>query len=105
MSDQTGGSDQTSHVLDLTSEATQPEKAAPIIRTIAERQEDTRRAVAMSLLVGLGLIVVAWTAIGIWADASTASTASEALRTAFTGILGLAATVVGFYFGGATKGT
>ncbi len=89
--------------LDLTTEATNAEKAAPVVQTIEEKREDTRRAVAISLLAGLAAVIVGWTAIGIWGDAGDVAAAGDVLNTAFTGLLGLTGTVVGFYFGGATK--
>lgn len=92
-------------VLDLTAEATNPNQAAPTVKTLEERREDTRRAVAILLLMGLGIIVTGWTAVGVWGDAEAVTAGGDALRTAFTGLLGLTGTVVGFYFGGSSKNT
>ncbi|MHB8290279.1 MAG: hypothetical protein ACYDEY_13815 [Acidimicrobiales bacterium] len=97
------GSPGDSRQLDLTTESTNAEKAAPVLKTIEEKREDTRRAVAFVLLAALAAVVIGWTTVGLWGDGSARGAAEDALKTAFAGLLGLTGTVVGFYFGGVTK--
>lgn len=88
--------------LDLTDEPADPAGVEPRVTNLEERREDARRALAIGLLIGLGVVIVGWVVVGLIAD-ETDEEASMALRTAFTGLLGLSGTVVGFYFGGGTK--
>jgi hypothetical protein len=85
--------------LDLTDTPVEPEKATPVEETISEKREDTRKLIAIWLLVGLALVSFAWAAVGFWGDQDASANAGNALDKIFTGILGLTGTAVGFYFG------
>jgi hypothetical protein len=85
--------------LDLTDTPVEPDKATPVEETISEKREDTRKLIAIWLLVGLVLVSFAWAAVGVWGDADAVANAGDALDKIFTGILGLTGTAVGFYFG------
>jgi hypothetical protein len=85
--------------LDLTDAPVEPDKATPTEETISEKREDTRKLIAIWLLVGLVLVSFAWAAVGVWGDQDAVVNAGDALDKIFTGILGLTGTAVGFYFG------
>jgi hypothetical protein len=85
--------------LDLTDTPVEPEKATPEQETISEKREDTRKLIAIWLLVGLAIVSFAWAAVGVWGDQDAVTNAGDALDKIFTGILGLTGTAVGFYFG------
>lgn len=86
--------------LDLTAESADTTQFDPTTKTIAQQREDTRKVMAIALLVGLGLVVVGWTLTSLWADSGDVVVVTDTFRTVFTGMLGLTGTVVGFYFGG-----
>jgi hypothetical protein len=89
--------------LDLTGDGRlEDDKAAVGAQTVEERREDTRKLITLCLLGGLGLVSVAWIAIGIWGSDSAVTEAGNSLDKIFTGILGLTGTAVGFYFGAAS---
>jgi hypothetical protein len=90
-------------VLDLTSEKADQNQAAPTVKTLEEKREDTRRAVAISLLAGLAVVIFGWTLVAVFGDNGDIAAANDVLKTAFVGLLGLTGTVVGFYFGGAGR--
>jgi hypothetical protein len=71
----------------------------PWTETISEKREDTRKLIAIWLLVGLALVSLAWAAVGVFGDEDAVTNAGDALDKIFTGILGLTGTAVGFYFG------
>lgn len=75
------------------------EKSDVTTKGIPEKQEDARKLISLALLVGLGLVSVGWTLVGILGDKGDIATAGAALDKIFTGILGLTGTAVGFYFG------
>jgi hypothetical protein len=85
--------------LDLTDTPVEPDKATVRAETIQEKREDTRKLIAIWLLVGLAIISFAWAAVGVWGDQAAVANAGDALDKIFTGILGLTGTAVGFYFG------
>jgi len=85
--------------LDLTDTPIEPDKATPTEETISEKREDTRKLIAIWLLLGLVLVSFAWAAVGVWGDQDAVANAGEALDKIFTGLLGLTGTAVGFYFG------
>jgi hypothetical protein len=85
--------------LDLTGAPVEPDKASPEQETISEKREDTRKLMAIGLLLGLALVAFAWAAVGVWGDQDAVTNAGDALDKIFTGILGLTGTAVGFYFG------
>lgn len=91
-------------VLDLTGEpAVESAKAKISTETIAQKREDTRKLMAMALLVALATVSIAWLAVGVWGDKGDVRNAGDALDKIFTGILGLTGTAVGFYFGVGTS--
>ena len=63
-------------------------------------RESTRSNIAYTLLAILVLTSAGWVVVGIFAPESQANGAFDKI---FTGILGLAGTVVGFYFGSASQ--
>lgn len=88
--------------LDLTAEPADAAEAAPKLTPLEERREDARRTLAVWLLIGLAVVIAGWVVVGVLGD-ETDTEATDALRTAFTGLLGLTGTAVGFYFGGGTS--
>ena len=92
-------------VLNLTDESLDQPRADSPDRTIEEQREDTRKRIAYSLLLILGLVCLAWGAVGVWGDTGDVAGAGDALDKIFAGVLGLTGTAVGFYFGSASNGS
>lgn len=88
--------------LDLTSDSVEPGRADVEVHPVELQREGTRRLIAVCLLASLAVVAVAWAAVGVWGDAADVTAAGGALDKVFTGVLGLAGTVVGFFFGAAT---
>lgn len=68
------------------------------IRPLDERQEDTRKALAIGLSAATLLIGLIYLLVPLWAGAEKWDRASSPFQVVFTAIVGLTGSAIGYYF-------
>ena len=75
--------------------AAQPEVT---IHRLDERQEDTRKALAIGLSVATFLVGLIYLLVPLWAGADKWDRASSPFQVVFTAMVGLTGSAIGYYF-------
>ncbi|MFC9839847.1 hypothetical protein ACFVKB_39625 [Rhodococcus sp. NPDC127530] len=68
------------------------------IRRLDERQEDTRKALAIGLSVATFLVGLIYLLVPLWAGADKWDRASSPFQVVFTAMVGLTGSAIGYYF-------
>ncbi|PBC47233.1 hypothetical protein [Rhodococcus sp. ACPA1] len=68
------------------------------IRRLDERQEDTRKALAIGLSIATFLVGLIYLLVPLWAGADKWDRASSPFQVVFTAMVGLTGSAIGYYF-------
>ncbi|EID78269.1 MULTISPECIES: hypothetical protein [Rhodococcus] len=68
------------------------------IRRLDERQEDTRKALAIGLSVATFLVGLIYLLVPLWAGTDKWDRASSPFQVVFTAMVGLTGSAIGYYF-------
>jgi putative Mn2+ efflux pump MntP len=67
-------------------------------RTVPERQEDTRKLLAIGFSIATFAVGVAYIFVPVWAHNDSWDRAGSAFQTVFTAMVGITGTAIGYYF-------